>query len=127
MTRRPILSAPLIALMCVAGVGHFVLADDFASIVPPMLPEPHIVVYVTGVMELILGLGLLFERSRKLFAYANAVFLVLVLPANIYMAVADIPAFGTDPDSVMPWVRLPFQTVLIAWALLIARDPAERE
>lgn len=119
--RDLLLVVPLAALMVGAGIAHFTADDDFASIVPAALPAPHAIVYVTGVMEVLFGLGLLVERSRRLTALALIAFFVAVFPSNINMAVNRIPAFGASTDPLVLYGRLPFQFVLIGWAWVIAR------
>lgn len=119
--RDLVLVVPLAALMVSAGIGHFVFDDDFASIVPAALPAPYAIVYVTGVMEILLGLGLLVDRTRRPTALALIPFLVAVFPANVNMAVNAIPAFGASTDPWLLYGRLPLQLVLIGWAWWVAR------
>jgi uncharacterized membrane protein len=124
LTRRPFASIPLALLFVVAGVGHFTNADEFAAIVPAFLPWPHLITYVTGVMEIALGVGLLAERSRRASGLLTAAFLVAVFPANINMAVNRITVLGMPDDSLYLYGRLPLQAVLIGWALWVARPVA---
>ncbi len=99
----------------VAGSLHFVHDSAFAAIVPPLLPFPYVIVWVTGGMEIAFGVLLLCPHLRARVGILLALFLLAVLPANIYMAVAGIP-FG-DAAVASPaalWGRVAFQFPLIA-------------
>ncbi|MCO4748367.1 MAG: hypothetical protein KC912_26470, partial [Proteobacteria bacterium] len=85
------------------------------------LPWPYAITYVTGVMELALGLALLGEPSRRTAGLLTAAFLVAVFPANVNMAVNRIIVLDMPDDPVYLYGRLPLQAVLIGWALWVAR------
>ncbi|MGZ8579802.1 MAG: DoxX family protein [Actinomycetota bacterium] len=109
----------LAALMVVAGVAHFVALDSFLLLVLSWLPWPTAIVWVTGVMEIGLGAGLVFAPAgewRRSVGRLLAVFLLIVYVGNISQAVSGVDAFGLDTDAER-WGRLVFQPVLIAWAL----------
>jgi uncharacterized membrane protein len=95
------------------GVAHFLFADGFAGIVPPFLPWPVAIVWVTGVLELALVLGILIPNSRLLAGKLAAIYCLLVLPANIYQALNDVPIFGSPVAPELLWLRIPLQFVLI--------------
>jgi uncharacterized membrane protein len=96
-----------------AGYQHFVNVDAFSAIVPPLLPFPELIVYITGVMEIIFAIGLLFPKWRRLVGILLSLFLLAVLPANIFMAVADIPFNGRDLTAFQLWLRVCLQFPLI--------------
>ena len=102
-----------------AGVMHFVVDDAFARIVPPVLPYPYEIVWITGVMELVFAALLIAGRYLVWTGRILSVFLLCVLPANIYMAIAQIPLGDETPDPVLLWVRVAMQfpfIALILWA-----------
>ncbi len=100
-----------------AGITHFTQDSVYAEIVPPLLPFPYAIVWITGVMEIIMGIGLLMPRWRRLAGMLLAPFLLAVLPANIYMAIADIPFNGKDLTAAQLWIRVALQFPLIALIL----------
>jgi len=51
-----------------AGVAHFISDDKFAAIVPPFLPFPYFIVWVTGLMEIAMGVMLLCPLQFPLIA-----------------------------------------------------------
>jgi len=106
-------------LYVVAGGLHFVVPELYVQIVPPVLPAPLALVYLSGVAEIAVGLGLLVPRTRPYAAWATIALLVAIFPANVYMAVSMVTIEGTgggDPSALVRWGRLPLQGVLIAWA-----------
>ncbi len=102
------------ALYLVAGIFHVVKPKPFLQIVPPRLPYPLFLVYVSGAAEIALGVLLHVPSTRSLAAWGIIALLIAVFPANIYMA-----QLGERKTGVPKWallVRLPFQFVLMAWA-----------
>lgn len=115
MNRFSALSRYLLSLLLVvAGVLHLVTPAPYMRIMPPFLPAPLTLVYLSGLCEIALGLGLLFRRTRRWAAWGTVALLVAVFPANVYMALANDSLFRLPAWVV--WARLPLQLVLIAWA-----------
>ncbi|MCW5314408.1 DoxX family membrane protein [Nostoc sp. KVJ3] len=100
----------------VVGVTHFVIAEPYVKIMPPQLPYPLGLVYLSGFYEILGGIGLLVPPVSQAAAWGLIALFIAVYPANINMAVNHIQ-LEHIPNS--PWVhiiRLPFQAVLIVWA-----------
>ena len=100
-----------------AGLMHFIKVESFTAIVPPLLPFPKMIVWVTGVMEMIFAIGLLLPKYRKVSGFWLAPFLLAVLPANIYMAMYNIPMGDSVASPTALWVRVALQFPLIALIL----------
>ena len=110
---RSHLSRYLLALLFVAaGTWHFVHPETYLRIMPPALPQPRLLVYLSGAAELAGGLGLLLPATRRLAGWGLLALLVAVFPANIYMALIHeqlgIPGW-------VVWGRLPLQLPLAWW------------
>lgn len=119
-------------LYVVAGVSHFRAPRAFERVVPPQLPRPTALVYLSGAAEIVLGVGVLFERTRRLSAWGIIGLLIAVFPANVYTVTDDVapelvPDRLNDVARVAAWVRLPIQAVLIGWAWLYTRSAGDRE
>ncbi|WP_405763375.1 hypothetical protein OG234_32970 [Streptomyces sp. NBC_01420] len=118
----------LAGLFVASGAAHFVpdgggvmpSHDDLTAMVPPFVPLPHLVVYGTGALELLGAAGLVRAATRPVAGICLAVLLVLMLPANVYAALEDVPLDG-DPATPL-WFRIPEQAVYIAVALLAAGE-----
>ncbi|WP_336133822.1 DoxX family protein [Natronomonas amylolytica] len=105
----------------IAGIMHFVAPESYVQIVPPSLPAPLALVYLSGVAEVGLGLGVLHPRTRPYAAWGLVALLLAIFPANVYMATSGVVIEGAsapirDPSPLARWARLPMQVVLIAWA-----------
>ncbi|MES2488166.1 MAG: hypothetical protein V4607_00140 [Pseudomonadota bacterium] len=103
------------------GIGHFVATDFFVSIVPPYVPEPRAMVYISGVFELLGAIGILFARWRSLAGIGLVVLIIAVTPANIYMW--QNPALFPDFTPMMLNVRMVIQVLLIACVIWSTRAP----
>jgi uncharacterized membrane protein len=114
----------------VAGALHFVVPELYVQIVPPVFPARLALVFVSGLAEVVVGLGILHPRTRRLAAWATVALLVAVFPANVYMATHDVVVEGLpgggDPSDLVRWGRLPLQAVLILWAAWYTRPPEDR-
>jgi len=106
----------LAVLMVAAGVMHFVAPKAYARTVPRWLPAPATLVAVSGVCEILGGLGLLVPQARPWAAWGLIALFIAVFPANVNMAVNRIGFGRKPPPAWLLWARLPLQGVLIAWA-----------
>ena len=101
-------------LFVAAGISHYRYTGFYLRIMPPLLPQPRLLVLASGAAELLLGLLLLFPASTRLAAWGLVVLLIAVFPANVFMTMHP-ERFPRIPEWLL-WVRLPLQGVLIAWA-----------
>ena len=111
------------AVYVVAGVLHFLAPASFERVVPSSLPRPRALVYVSGVAEVALGVGVWFERTRRPSVWGIGALLVAVFPANVYTVTDDV----TGVARAIAWARLPFQGVLVLWAWWHSRPDAGSE
>jgi uncharacterized membrane protein len=106
-----------------AGIQHFRVPEFYIPMMPPYLPWHAELVFLSGVAEVLCGLGVLLAPTRKLAAWATIALLVAVFPANIHVAVNDVALFGaTEGAGALGYIRLPLQLVLIAWAWWYTKD-----
>lgn len=101
------------ALFLLGGVGHFAAPDVYLRIMPPGLPEPRALVFISGAAEILLGALLLGRRTRIVAAWGLIALLVAVFPANLFMW-RHAERFAIPPLFLL--IRLPLQGLLIAWA-----------
>jgi uncharacterized membrane protein len=114
---KRVLLYTMAAFYVFAGVNHFASPDFYVRIMPPYLPWHLELVYLSGVAEILCGIGVLIPRTRVMAAWATIALLVAVFPANVHVAVNDVPMVGAEEGAgIWNWVRLPFQAVFVAWA-----------
>ncbi|WP_345952676.1 DoxX family membrane protein [Mucilaginibacter sp. PAMB04168] len=107
------------AFLTFAGVSHLTFnRSEFLAQVPKWLPvNPDLTVILSGIVEISLGLALIFMvKNKKWVGIIAAVFFVLIFPGNISQYINKVDAFGLDTDKAR-LIRLFFQPVLILWAL----------
>jgi uncharacterized membrane protein len=108
------------AFYVVAGMNHFITPAFYMKIMPPYLPWHALLVFVSGLAEVLLGVLLVIPRTTKLAAWGLIALLLAVFPANIYVYQHQ----DVFPD-VPPWLhlaRLPIQGLFILWAWWYTRD-----
>jgi uncharacterized membrane protein len=106
-----ILKFLLAILFVLAGFNHFFNTAFYLRIVPSYLPWHLLLVYLSGLVEIILGILLLIPKFTQLAAWGLMALLVAVFPANVQMVVNHdlFPEYSVEAL----WVRLPLQVVLI--------------
>ena len=103
------------------GVEHFRQPQLFVGIVPPYLPSHLALVYISGVFEVLGGVGLLWSRSRRFAGWGLIALLIAVYPANIHMLVNDVYLEGMARERWLLWLRMPLQ-FFFAGGVLIAAE-----
>ena len=104
----------LAVLFVVAGLIHFVKSGMYVKIMPPMLPAPLELVYLSGLAEILGGIGLLVPATRQAAAWGLVALLVCVWPANVFMAMRPELSAGIPVWAL--WARVPLQVPMIFWA-----------
>lgn len=114
----------LALLFIAAGTLHFTYTRFYLAIMPPFLPFPRALVFVSGFFEILGGAALLIPALTGVAGYCLIALLLAVFPANIYMAVRDIEGDGNV--LLLLWLRLPLQFVLIALVWWCTRECFKR-
>ncbi len=117
----------LAAFFIVAGILHFLFPEPYIRMVPPLVPCPRAMVWVSGAAEIMGGIGLVLPGWRRPAAWGLVLLLIAVFPANLYMAVAHLQFAGLLGTGLLgkswaQWLRLPLQLPLIYWAWRCTRD-----
>ena len=127
MILRTLVRLLLTALFLFAGTIHLRNPELFLPVMPPWIPFHLACIRISGVFELLGGVGLLVgllipaRPIQLLTGWGLALLLVAVFPANIYMAVAHVKVHGFPSQPWMGWARLPLQPLLIVAALWVTR------
>jgi uncharacterized membrane protein len=103
-----------------AGIGHLTTSrTEFQAQVPSAFADyADFVVLASGVVEIALGIGLIaLWKYRVQIGWLAAAFFVAIFWGNISQYINGVDAFGLDTDTKR-LVRLFFQPLLVAWALL---------
>jgi uncharacterized membrane protein len=98
-----------------SGVSHFLIPEKFMAMMPPFLPAPLFLIYLSGVFEILGGVGLMVAGTKRFAASGLILLLLAVFPANIYVALNNVQLGGFMNYAVYQWLRLPMQLGLIGW------------
>ena len=110
-------------LLINVGILHFTDTTWFEPIVPDFLGFPTFWVIISGIAEIILGIGLIVPKSRVISAKCTAIFLVIVYSANLNMWIYNIKlGDGTYLTGTGHVLRLFAQIFMIVLNLWISRQ-----
>ncbi|WP_179376564.1 DoxX family protein [Winogradskyella wichelsiae] len=101
-------------LYFIAGIMHFIKPKTYMRIMPNYLPNHQALVYLSGLAEIILGIGLCIPMLKNLSIYGIIAMLAVFLLVHFYMLSSEKAAAG-----VPKWVlilRIPLQFGLMYWA-----------
>jgi len=106
----------LAVMLCFTAAAHFNnMRPDLVRMMPPFIPNPEFMVTFTGICEILGAIGLLVPRTRRLAAAALIVFLIAVLPANIYAARSGVTLGGQPATPLALRVALQVLFIALVW------------
>jgi uncharacterized membrane protein len=109
-----------------AGANHFHAPAVYLGMMPPRLPSPLTLIYISGAAEILGGIGICVPVTRKFSGWGLIALLVAVFPANLHVALQGrMPGFDFSP--LILWLRLPLQLVAIGWVWWTTLAPARNE
>lgn len=97
-----------------AGMMHFIKPKAYMRIMPRYIPNHRPLVYLSGLAEILLGIGLLFEQTRVIAIWGIITMLIVFFLVHFYMLSSDKAGMGL-PKWLL-WGRILLQFVLIWWA-----------
>lgn len=107
------------AFMAFTGLAHFRFQKGMAMMIPDFIPWKMFWVYATGIIEILLAIGLMIPEIRQTSAVLLILFLIIVFTANIHSSQKRVNLFKADNSGPgMAYLfrqRLPMQLILIAW------------
>ncbi len=97
-----------------AGINHFIKPKMYMRIMPRYLPNPKPLVILSGIAEILLGIGLCFESTKAVSIYGIIAMLIVFLLVHFYMLSGEKASAG-----IPKWIlilRIPLQFGLMYWA-----------
>lgn len=98
----------------IAGTMHFVKPKAYMRIMPRYLPNHKLLVYLSGIAEMALGIGLCIPALKTLSIYGIIAMLAVFLLVHFYMLSGKKASAG-----IPQWIlilRIPLQFGLMYWA-----------
>ncbi len=105
------------AIYIIAGLNHFRAPKFYLPMMPPYIPQHHLMIGLSGVAEILLGAILLWPVTQRLAAWGIILMLLVFFTVHIYMFQARDTVFASIPNWMII-ARLPMQFILIAWAYI---------
>ncbi|MEO8664271.1 MAG: DoxX family membrane protein [Ignavibacteria bacterium] len=102
-----------------AGINHFINTSFYVAIIPFYLPFHTELVYISGLCEIVLGILLIPQFTRRASAWLIIILLIAIFPANVEMMLDYYHI--DDPLYWLTVLRLPLQLVLIWWAWIFTK------
>jgi len=102
----------------VAGINHFVMPEFYYPLIPEYLPLPVLINYLSGIAEILLGIGLFVNRIRYYAALGIVILMVLFIPSHVhFIAIGSCVEDGLCVHPSLAWIRLVvIHPLLILWA-----------
>jgi uncharacterized membrane protein len=110
----------MMVMLCFTALGHFMFTKGMAMMMPNFIPLKKLLVYFTGILEVVLGIALLFPACRYIAGIMLLIMFVLMLPANINAAMKQIDLEKANYNGSGPaylWFRIPLQLLFIGWVV----------
>jgi len=98
------------------GLSHFFMPEAFVQMLPAIIPLRFEIIYATGLVQILGAIGLLIPRLERLATIGLVLFLIGVLPANIYSAFNYLEFGSHEAGPIYLLARIPFQFFVIGWA-----------
>jgi uncharacterized membrane protein len=102
------------AMYLIAGLMHFIKPKLYMRIMPQYLPNHKMLVYLSGLAEILLGIGLCFSMSRTFAVYSIILMLAVFLLVHFYMLAGEKASAGIPKWLLI--LRIPLQFFLMYWA-----------
>ncbi|TLF43129.1 DoxX family protein [Maribacter aurantiacus] len=102
------------ALYVFAGLMHFIRPKIYLRVMPNYLPSPKFLVLLSGVFEILLGIGLCFQETKDLAIYGIMAMLSVFLLVHFYMLKGEKESAGFPKWLLL--LRIPLQFLLMYWA-----------
>ena len=101
------------------SIGHFVKTEGMVEMLPSWIPFRLAIVYLTGILELLIGLAIIYPKYQATAAKFAILVFIVFFPANIYAALNGVGLGGHQWGAVYLFIRAPLQAVLIMWAYFL--------
>lgn len=113
----------MFAMLTFTSIAHFAFYKGMMMMLPQFIPFKKIVIYLTGVIEILGGICLLIPATQYSAALSLIAFFILLLPANIIAAYKKVDIEKANHNGNGPtylWFRVPLQVLFIIWVWYFA-------
>ena len=102
----------------VLGANHFIDPEAYYELIPPYFKYPEFFNIVAGAAEMLLAIGLVFQKTRKLAAYGIIAMLVVFITSHVhFIQIGSCIEGGLCVPEWLAWLRLiVIHPLLMYWA-----------
>jgi uncharacterized membrane protein len=100
-------------------IGHLVKSTGMVEMLPPWVPYRLLLVYLTGLLELLVGVALFIPKYQHNAAKTAIFIFIAFFPANIYAAMNSLGLGGHQWGPLYLLIRGPLQLILISWTYFL--------
>jgi uncharacterized membrane protein len=111
------------AFYILAGANHFINPDFYYPLIPEYLHFPKAINIISGIIEIIFGIGVLIPSFRKIASWGIILMLIAFIPSHIYfIQIGGCIQEGLCVPRWVAWLRLiVIHPILIFWAFMISK------
>lgn len=103
------------AIYVIAGVMHFIIPKVYLRVMPHYMSNHKFWVNISGVAEIVLGIGLCIPQLKDISIYfIIAMLIVFLVTIHLYMFTSEKAAAGIPKWIII--LRVPMQFGLMYWA-----------
>lgn len=108
----------IVIFYCLAGINHFIQPEFYYALIPPYFSNFQVINAISGLVEIVLAMGLLFSITRKFAAWGIVLMLIAFIPSHVYfIQIGSCIEDGLCVSPVIGWLRLVvIHPLLIVWA-----------
>lgn len=110
-----ILKILLAIFLIYGGFNHFYKPEFYNGFIPNSLPKLTIN-YVSGAIEILLGIGLFIKGYKNKSAYGIFLLMIAFMPIHVWDALKEVPAIGSKTAA---YIRIAVQFLFICWAWVV--------
>lgn len=102
-----------------AGINHFLNPEFYLPLIPDYFSNAEFINVMVGLAEIILGIGLLIKKVRRLAIIGIVLMLLAFIPSHVYfIQKGSCIDGGLCVSNWIGWIRLVIiHPILIAWPL----------
>jgi len=101
--------------MLLSGVHHLVYVEHYVHLMPPWIPVPQAIVYLSAVVRISFGLAALVPSLRGVATIGSLVLLCVVAPINVRIALTGIAEGQLVDADWFRWLRVVLHAGWIGW------------
>ena len=113
--------------MVISGASHFIIVDKYIEVIPSTFSNPVEIVYISGVLEILGGVGLLIPHISFLAAWGLVLLFIAICVASISVIFDNTAPTSIPNDLWLQVIILPLQFMLILWAWWLSRHDNQQE